>query len=231
MCERAEKYLRGLIEATNDIIYKDEAKEVVEMAKRYIEDTRYYLGKGDCETALVTASYAEGLLDALRMLGLAEFKWPERKQRKVVVGGTFDLIHPGHVELFKEASKLGDVIAIVARDETVKKLRGREPVLNQDQRAYMVSSLKYVKKAIVGGRDPIETVVLLKPDYILLGPDQNWNEEELERELRRRGLKTRVLRMKEKKCIPRGLCSSSKIVKRVLDLFCDGNGEKGFGRE
>ncbi|UXD21608.1 cytidyltransferase [Ignicoccus pacificus DSM 13166] len=229
LCERAERYLRGLKEVLDEIEYDEKARKVVELARLYVEDTIYYINKGDCETALVTASYAEGLLDALRMLGLARFSWPKREQKRVVVGGTFDLLHPGHVELFKEASKYGDVIAIVARDETVKRLRGRDPVLPQEQRRYMVSSIKYVKEAIIGGKDPIETVAKLKPDYVFLGPDQNWDEEELERALRERGLNVKVIRMKGKKCIENGVCSSSKIIERVLELFCR-RGRRG-GRE
>ncbi len=192
----------------------------MDLAKRYIEDTKYYIDKGDCETALVTASYAEGLLDSLRMLGLAQFSWKRERPKRVFVAGTFDLLHPGHVELFKEASKLGDVIAVVARDETVRRLKGKPPVLNEEQRRYMVSSIKYVKEAYVGGEDPLETVVKLRPDIVFLGPDQKWDERELEEELKKRGLNAKVMRLKEKRCIPRGICSSSKIIKRVLKLFC-----------
>jgi len=219
-CERAEKYVRNLEAALRDAKWEPEAEAVIDLAKRYVEDTKYYIAKGDCETALVTASYAEGLLDGAKLLGKVKLEWKKERRKKVFVGGTFDLLHPGHVELFKEASKLGDVIAVVARDETVKKLRGREPVLPQEQRRYMVESLKYVKEALVGGEDPIETVLRVRPDVILLGPDQGWDEEELARELERRGLKVEVLRMREKKCIPGGLCSSSAIIRRVLDLFC-----------
>ena len=219
-CQRAEKYYNNLINVIKNIKYEKVAEKVVDLAKRYIEDTKYYIDKGDCETALVTASYAEGLLDSLRMLGLANFEWTRERPKRVFVAGTFDLLHPGHVELFKEASKLGDVIAVVARDETVKKLKGKPPVLSQEQRRYMVASLKYVKEAHVGGEDPLETVVKLKPDIVFLGPDQKWDEKELEEELRKRGLNVKVMRLKEKKCIPKGICSSSKIIKRVLELFC-----------
>ncbi|NPA84871.1 MAG: cytidylyltransferase family protein [Crenarchaeota archaeon] len=216
-CERASKYVSNLERALSGADYPPEVREVVDLAKRYLEDTKYYIERGDCETALVTASYAEGLLDALKILGKAEFSW---SGKKVLVGGTFDLLHPGHVELFKEASRFGDVIAVVARDETVKKLRGREPVLPEEQRRYMVASLKYVKEAVVGGSDPLETVMKLKPDVVFLGPDQKWDERELEEELRKRGLEVKVVRMKEKRCIPKGLCSSSKIIERILKLFC-----------
>ncbi|ABU82218.1 DUF357 domain-containing protein [Ignicoccus hospitalis] len=223
-CERAAKYLNNLKGVISNIKYSPEASEVVDLAKRYVEDTEYYLNSGDCETALVTASYAEGLLDALRMIGKAEFEWKRERRKRVFVGGTFDIVHPGHVELLKEASKLGDVIVVVARDETVKRLKGRGPVVPQEQRRYVVGSLKYVKEAYVGGEDPIETVVKLKPDVIFLGPDQTWDEEELKEELRKRGLEVEVVRMKEKRCIPGGLCSSSLIIKKVLEEFCDGEG-------
>ncbi len=220
-CERAEKYLRGLKEALSSISYSEDVSRVVDLASRYVSDTEYYLRKGDCETALVTASYAEGLLDALRLINKASFKWKRVDERKkVLVGGTFDLLHPGHVELFKEASKYGDVVAVVARDENVKRLRGREPVLPQEQRAYVVSSIKYVKEALIGESDPLESVLKVKPDVIFLGPDQFWDEEELKRELERRGLRVEVVRMREKRCVPRGICSSRKIIERILRMFC-----------
>lgn len=48
---------------------------VVEEAKRYLEDAKYYLGKKRFDTSLASIAYCEGLLDALRMLGLVEFLW------------------------------------------------------------------------------------------------------------------------------------------------------------
>jgi len=53
----------------------DEVKEVVELARAYMKDAEYYLKKGKSETALSSIAYCEGLLDALRMLGLVEFEW------------------------------------------------------------------------------------------------------------------------------------------------------------
>ncbi|MEM2123014.1 MAG: DUF357 domain-containing protein [Candidatus Bathyarchaeia archaeon] len=52
--------------------------EVIEEARRYLSDSRYYLEKEAYLTALAAASYAEGLLDSLKILGLAEFEWSER---------------------------------------------------------------------------------------------------------------------------------------------------------
>ena len=50
-------------------------KEVIEEAKRYLQDARYYLSKRRFETSLASVAYSEGLLDALRILGFVEFSW------------------------------------------------------------------------------------------------------------------------------------------------------------
>lgn len=54
----------------------DLINEFMDHIRRYVEDAEFYLEKGDLETALASISYCEGLLDALKLLGIAEFKWP-----------------------------------------------------------------------------------------------------------------------------------------------------------
>jgi len=56
-------------------ISEENVKEVIEEAKRYFEDAKFYLGKEKLETSLASIAYCEGLLDALRMLGFVEFSW------------------------------------------------------------------------------------------------------------------------------------------------------------
>jgi len=60
-------------------IDKEKIEGVIDQAKRYLEDAKYYQKKNRLETSLATVSYCEGLLDALRMLGVAKFSWPARK--------------------------------------------------------------------------------------------------------------------------------------------------------
>jgi len=48
---------------------------VVESAGRYLKDAKYYRGKREFGTGLASVAYCEGLLDALRLLGLVEFSW------------------------------------------------------------------------------------------------------------------------------------------------------------
>lgn len=50
-------------------------KEVVDEAKRYLEDAKFYLQKKRLETSLASVAYCEGLLDALRLMGLTDFSW------------------------------------------------------------------------------------------------------------------------------------------------------------
>lgn len=53
----------------------EKVKGVIEAAKRYLEDAKYYREKNKSETSLASVSYCEGLLDALRLLGVVEFSW------------------------------------------------------------------------------------------------------------------------------------------------------------
>jgi FAD synthetase len=66
---------------SQDAKYIDEekTKEVIDAAKRYLEDAKYYCEKEQFETGLVSVAYSEGLLDALRLLGIANFKWPTNR--------------------------------------------------------------------------------------------------------------------------------------------------------
>ena len=54
---------------------EEEAKTVLDWAKRYLEDAKYYQEKGKLETRLTSVAYCEGLLDALRLLGAVDFSW------------------------------------------------------------------------------------------------------------------------------------------------------------
>lgn len=53
--------------------------EVVEYARNYFEDSKYHRDQKKFEVALTSVAYCEGLLDALRLLGVAEFQWPVKE--------------------------------------------------------------------------------------------------------------------------------------------------------
>jgi len=89
-----------------------------------------------------------------------------------MVFGTFDILHKGHLNLFSQARKHGDyLIAVVARDKTVEKVKGRKPKNNEKKRLMAVR--KYADKAVLGCvRDKYRVIKNLKPDIICLGYDQ-----------------------------------------------------------
>jgi FAD synthetase len=118
--------------------------------------------------------------------------------KRVMVFGVFDLLHPGHVSFFKQAKKLGSFLIVsVARDVNVKKIKGKKPVFGEKDRMDHVKQLKLAKKVVLGGlADPWPHIVKEKPDIIALGYDQKNYVGNLQKELAKRNLKTKVLRLK-----------------------------------
>jgi hypothetical protein len=57
-------------------------RSVVDFAKAYLEDARYYREKKKFDVSLTSIAYCEGLLDALRLLGAVRFEWPTRKEKR-----------------------------------------------------------------------------------------------------------------------------------------------------
>ena len=80
--EMAERYIKKMSRALEDVeitgcesLDPRRVDEVIDEAKRYFEDAKYYLDRGLFETSLASIAYSEGLLDALRILGLVKFEW------------------------------------------------------------------------------------------------------------------------------------------------------------
>lgn len=141
--------------------------------------------------------------------------------KRVLAGGVFDLLHPGHVAFLEEARKIagkdGELVVVVARDETVQRLK-RTPIVPEEQRVRMVSALKPVDRAILGHpRDFSITLRTVKPDVVVLGPDQDIDEKEVERWAERAGVDCEVRRIEKYERCP--LDSTIKIVKRVIELW------------
>ncbi len=222
--ERLESYINALskvFDTLKDKTLTEVDKRLVDIARSYLEDAIYYMEKEDIDTGLICVSYAEGLLDALRFLGRISFEWRKRKPMRVALAGTFDIIHPGHVWLISEAAKLGDLTIIISRDVTVERIKGHPPINSENQRAYVVSRIKGVRKVVLGDREDILIPILrIKPDILVLGPDQNVDEEELKKKLAERGLRdVRIVRIRSK-FEDFENCSTSKIIERVLSLYC-----------
>jgi len=95
--------------------------------------------------------------------------------KKVMVFGTFDLLHKGHEYFLKTARALGDyLVVVVGRDNNVEKFKASRPVDDENKRLSTVSSLEFVDEAILGRTDHDIDKILKerKPDIICLGYDQ-----------------------------------------------------------
>ena len=115
---------------------------------------------------------------------------------RVMASGVFDILHTGHISYLEQAKAMGDELyVVVASDDTVRK-RKHEPITPENMRLKIVSSLKVVDKAFLGnsGGDMYSILETVKPDIIVLGFDQTFDEEQLESDLRSKGYDIRVKR-------------------------------------
>ncbi len=92
---------------------------------------------------------------------------------RVILFGTFDLLHPGHEFVFNEAAKLGTVTVIVARDTSVERIKKRKPMETEVIRAENIRKKFPAFTVELGSStDFFEPILKHKPDLILLGYDQ-----------------------------------------------------------
>jgi FAD synthetase len=123
-----------------------------------------------------------------------------KPEKKVMVFGTFAVLHPGHLYFFCEAKKYGEkLIAVIARDSNVKKIKGFLPKLDERARQEMVGAIKFVDKAVLGDKiDWYKIILKYKPDVICLGYDQV-SPKNFKEELQRRGVNAKIFRLKSYK--------------------------------
>ncbi len=99
----------------------------------------------------------------------------------VWTNGTFDILHPGHIELFKVARSLGDkVIVATDTDEKIKKDKGFDrPINDLCYRVAMLEAIKYIDVVLTfNTRQELEDLIqLYEPDILLLGDD--WRDGEV----------------------------------------------------
>ncbi len=117
---------------------------------------------------------------------------------KVLAFGTFDYFHAGHESYLKQAADLGEqLIVVVARDETVQRIKGHKPDQNQRKRLKTIKALPFVTKAVIGNRDDkFKVVKHFKPDIIALGYDQFVFTYQLKKVLIQNKLNTKIVRLK-----------------------------------
>ncbi len=98
------------------------------------------------------------------------------RHKKVLVTGCYDWFHSGHVRFFEEASAYADLYVVVGHDANIRLLKGEgHPMFPQEERRYMVQSVRFVKQALIstgdGWLDAEPEIQRLKPDIYAVNED------------------------------------------------------------
>ena len=101
--------------------------------------------------------------------------------KKVFVSGCFDMLHSGHVAFFRDATRYGDVYVALGSDQTIYSLKGRPTVNDQQERLFMVKSVRWVKDAFISqgsGLLAFEAELReIHPDYFVVNADGDTPEK------------------------------------------------------
>ncbi|MDR2066519.1 MAG: adenylyltransferase/cytidyltransferase family protein [Endomicrobium sp.] len=104
----------------------------------------------------------------------------QKEGKKIVfTNGCFDLLHLGHISLFNKAKSLGDVLIVaINSDKSLSCLKGpKRPLVNQNDRAKLILTLKPVDYVVVfGEQTPLEILRELRPDILVKGGDYKLSE-------------------------------------------------------
>lgn len=128
----------------------------------------------------------------------------KNKQTKIMVFGTFDGVHKGHLNFFKQAKdfiKNSFLIVSIARDKNVLKIKGKLPILNEMERVILIKRLikkfKIVNKVVLSGiKDHLPHIIKENPDIIALGYDQKEYVHNLRKDLKNKGIIVKIIRLK-----------------------------------
>lgn len=115
-----------------------------------------------------------------------------------MIFGTFDIVHHGHLNLFRQARKYGDtLVAVVARDARVKSIKSKYSVHDEKERKYFLEQIRLIDMVLLGDRKDVYKVIRkIKPDVIVLGYDQINFTDTLQEKITEFGLKTKIVRAK-----------------------------------
>lgn len=100
-------------------------------------------------------------------------KKTKNENKTVLTLGVFDLLHAGHIKLFKRAKKFGDRLIIgVQRDHSVFEQKGKTPILNENERASAIKIIPFIDRVeFYSHHDYLKIIEKVKPNIIVQGGD------------------------------------------------------------
>lgn len=107
-----------------------------------------------------------------------------RREMRAYLGGTFDILHPGHIKLFRWAKRtFGEVVVALNTDAFIEQYKGKAPAMDFGQRADILNELRSVDQVVMntGGADSKPTILAVLPDVIVVGSD--WTRERIIKQL------------------------------------------------
>jgi cytidyltransferase-like protein len=153
----------------------------------------------------ISQEFYNSMVSRLVKIGLVEESDPTKLTfigrdalKVVLVGGVFDLIHPGHIHTLKAAKAHGDVlVVVVARQSTAQKIKKYRKIYHDEKlRRDLVTALNFVDLALIGKEGTLyDTVEYVKPNVIALGYDQAHSEKDIAESCKKRNLNVQVIRL------------------------------------
>jgi D-beta-D-heptose 7-phosphate kinase/D-beta-D-heptose 1-phosphate adenosyltransferase len=152
----------------------------------------------------------------------------EKKRGKKIVftNGCFDILHAGHIHIFKNAKSYGDILIVaVNSDASIKKIKGeKRPIIPLWERLELLSSITYIDYIVVFEEEtPIDLIRQIIPDYLVKGGDYS-SEEVVGREVvESTGGKVIIIPLKER-------ISTTSIIEKILNSYIPKFYEGGKGK-
>jgi cytidyltransferase-like protein len=144
------------------------------------------------------------------------------KKKRVLVSGCYDLLHGGHIAFFKTAASYGELFVSIGRDENLLRLKGKKPYFSQEERLYIVSSIKYVSSAFLASGSGIldfePDLERIKPDIFIVNSDGHTPEKE--KLCRKSGIEYLVLERIPEPGLPARSSSGTKKEMRFPYRLC-----------
>ena len=131
----------------------------------------------------IISKTSDTLINKIRSLsGLARIRTTLKSEGKRVVftNGCFDLLHSGHVHVFKEAKKLGDVLIVAVNDDrSIKRIKGdSRPIFPLAERLEILESIEYIDYLVSFSEEtPQKVISALLPDILVKGKD--WKKDDV----------------------------------------------------
>ncbi|MFW6160881.1 MAG: D-glycero-beta-D-manno-heptose 1-phosphate adenylyltransferase [Acidobacteriota bacterium] len=146
-------------------------------------------------------------------LGRLRLEWKKAGQAVILTNGCFDILHPGHIYLFREAKKLGDVLIVaVNSDESVRMIKGpSRPIFPLEERLEILSSIENIDHLVSFKEEtPRQVIASLLPDVLVKGGDWGFGQIVGRKEVEKAGGRVILIPYQKGK-------STSKIIKKILE--------------